>query len=166
VQSVPEENFALTRAVFRTFLQSHLELTTFCRAQTLPFRHIGVAEMVKVERILCPTDLSTESDEALRYAIALARVYEAKLFLLHCNEENSRAEEDDETSKTQMNRLFAESLVPHLGLANLDELDWHGLVRSNVHDVGNAIVREAVAQKIDLIVMRSRRRPRAAVLLG
>ena len=122
--------------------------------------------MVKVERILCPTDLSTESDEALRYAIALARVYEAKLFLLHCNEENSRAEEDDETSKTQMNRLFAESLVPHLGLANLDELDWHGLVRSNVHDVGNAIVREAVAQKIDLIVMRSRRRPRAAVLLG
>src|SRR4029079_351862 len=44
--------------------------------------------------------------------------------------------------------------------------DWHGLVRSNVHDVGNAIVREAVAQKIDLIVMRSRRRPRAAVLLG
>ena len=41
--------------------------------------------MIKVERILCPTDLSTESDEALRYAVALARIYEAKLFLLHCN---------------------------------------------------------------------------------
>ena len=36
--------------------------------------------MIKVERILCPTDLSTESDEALRYAVALARIYEAKLF--------------------------------------------------------------------------------------
>lgn len=122
--------------------------------------------MIKVERILCPTDLSSESDEALRYAVALARIYEAKLFLLHCNEEGSPAEEDDETRKTQMNRLFAESLVPHLGLANMKDLDWHGLVRSNVHDVGNAIIREAVVQKIDLIVMRSRRRPRAAVLLG
>src|SRR5262249_3303033 len=46
------------------------------------------------------------------------------------------------------------------------ELDWRGLLRSNVYNIGNAIIREAVAQKIDLIVMRSRRRPRAAVLLG
>ena len=38
--------------------------------------------MIKVNRILCPTDLSTESDAALRYAVALARAYEAKLFLL------------------------------------------------------------------------------------
>ena len=122
--------------------------------------------MIEVNRILCPTDLSTESDEALRYAVALARTYEAKLFLLHCNEENALADADDETRKTQMNRLFAESLVPHLGLATMNDLDWHGVVRSNVHDVGNAIIREAVEQKIDLIVMRSRRRPRAAVLLG
>ena len=26
--------------------------------------------MIKIEGILCPTDLSTEADEALRYAIA------------------------------------------------------------------------------------------------
>ena len=45
--------------------------------------------MIKVERILCPTDLSTESDEALRYAVALARIYEAKLFLLHCSEQDA-----------------------------------------------------------------------------
>ncbi len=44
--------------------------------------------MIKVERILCPTDLSTESDEALRYAVALALAYEAELLLLHCSEEN------------------------------------------------------------------------------
>jgi len=123
--------------------------------------------MVKVERILCPTDLSTESDEALRYAVALARIYEAKLFLVHCSEQDSFTEEKDaEKLKTQMNRLFVESLVPHLGLATMNEIDWHGLLRPNVHDIGNAIVREAVVQKIDLIVMRSRRRPRAAVLLG
>lgn len=122
--------------------------------------------MIKLERILCPTDLSTESDEALRYAVALARIYGAKLFLLHCNEKYSPAEPDAETQKTQMNRVFTESLVPHLGLTTINKLDWQGFVRTNVHQIGDAIVREAVAQKADLIVMRSRRRPRAAVLLG
>jgi hypothetical protein len=38
--------------------------------------------MFRVNLILCPTDLSTESDEALRYGVALARAYEAKLILL------------------------------------------------------------------------------------
>ncbi len=133
----------------------------------MPFRHIGVSKMIKVERILCPTDLSTESDEALRYAVALVRIYEAKLFLLHCSEQDCLIEEQDEENlKTQMNGLFVESLAPHLGLATMNELDWYGLLRPNVHDIGNAIVREAVVQKIDLIVMRSRRRPRAAILLG
>jgi nucleotide-binding universal stress UspA family protein len=133
----------------------------------LPFIYAGVSKMIKVERILCPTDLSRESDEALRYAVALARVYEAKLVLLHCSERDSLpGEEDDEKTRTQMNRLFVESLVPHLGLATLNKLNWHGLLRTNVHHIGNAIVREAVTQQIDLIVMQSRRRPRAAVLLG
>lgn len=123
--------------------------------------------MIKVERILCPTDLSTESDEALRYAVALARVYEARLFLLHCSQQGSFPQEkDEEKLKTLMNRLFVESLVPHLGLATMNELKWHGLLRSNVHSIGNTIVREAMIQNVDLIVMRSRRRPRAAVLLG
>ncbi len=48
----------------------------------------------------------------------------------------------------------------------MKELDWYGLLRPNVHHIGNTIVREAIVQQIDLIVMRSRRRPRAAVLLG
>jgi len=85
--------------------------------------------MIKVNRLLCPTDLSSESDEA-------------------------------------WDRLFTASLAPHLGLATMDELGWHGLVRTTVHNVGEAIVREAVVQDVDLIVMRSRHRPRAAVLLG
>lgn len=123
--------------------------------------------MIKVERILCPTDLSTEADEALRYAVALARIYEAELLLLHCSEQDSLPEEkDDQKLQTRVNRLFVESLVPHLDLANMDKLNWRGLLRTNVYDIGNAIVREAAEQKIDLIVMRSRRRPRAAVLLG
>lgn len=123
--------------------------------------------MITVDRILCPTDLSSESDEALRYGVALARAYEAKLILLHCSESDFVPKEDDgEKMKCHLNRLFVESLVPHLGLATMNELNWEGVVRHNVSRIGNAIVQEAIAQRVDLIVMRSRRRPRAAVLLG
>ena len=133
----------------------------------MPLGRFGVVKMIKVERILCPTDLSTESDEALRYAVALARIYEAKLFLLHCSEKAPIAEqEDDEQIQRQMNRSFTDSLAPYVGAATLDELDWQGLTRTNVYNIGKTILREAIVQKIDLIVMRSRRRPRAAVLLG
>lgn len=122
--------------------------------------------MIEINRILCPTDLSTESDEALRYAVALARAYDAQLFLLHCSEADQRAEEEGDETQPRVNRLFTESLVPHLGLATMDELNWQGILRHRVRNVGDAIVQEAVKQKIDLIVMRSRRRPRTAVLLG
>lgn len=120
--------------------------------------------MIKVERIMCPTDLSTESDEALRYAVALSRAYEAELLLLHCSQETPNG--DEEKVNKQINQLFTASLAPHLGLALPGNLNWVGLIRNGVDNVGEAIVREAVIQKVDLIVMRSRRRPRAAVLLG
>lgn len=81
--------------------------------------------MIKLNRILCPTDLSTESDEALRYAVALARRYGARLLLLHCSKEQPLPAETDSTKLTShMNRLFAESLAPHLGLAAMNELNW------------------------------------------
>ncbi|HEX6283662.1 MAG TPA: universal stress protein, partial [Pyrinomonadaceae bacterium] len=68
--------------------------------------------------------------------------------------------------QSHMSRLFAESLVPHLGLASMNELNWEGILRHNVTNVGKTIVQEAATKQIDLIVMRSRRRPRSAVLLG
>ena len=34
--------------------------------------------MINLRRILCPTDLSRESDDALRYAVTLASAYNAK----------------------------------------------------------------------------------------
>lgn len=132
----------------------------------MPLNAFGVVKMIKVKRILCPTDLSTESDEALRYGVALARAYEAKLFLLHCSEAESLPEKNGKKMQSHMNRLFVESLVPHLGLAAMNELNWEGILRDNVSHIGRAIVEEAATQQIDLIVMRSRRRPRSAVLLG
>jgi nucleotide-binding universal stress UspA family protein len=51
-------------------------------------------------------------------------------------------------------------------LKSLSELNWEGLVAENVDNVGKTIVCEAAKHHVDLIVMRSRRRPRAAALLG
>ncbi len=123
--------------------------------------------MSKIERILCPTNLSSKSDEALRYAVALAFACEAKLFLLHCISSGSSASKSaPQTLSEEVARAFRQSLDSHLGLADLSELNWEGLVAENIHDVGKAIAQEAENHNIDLIVMRSRRRPHAALLLG
>ena len=120
--------------------------------------------MISIKRILCPTDLSSESDEALRYAVALTSAHAAKLFLLYCKETQPRGL--GKASATDPGPLFTASLAPHLGLNSFRDFDWQGLVLENVGNVGEAIVKEADKHQIDLIVMRSRRRPRAAVLLG
>ena len=123
--------------------------------------------MINIQRILCPTDLTTESDEALRYAVALSSVYNAKLFVLYCSEAASRDNNNGHSAKSvEGPPFFIESLAPHLGLKSFSELNWEGLVAENVDDVGKTIVCEAAKHEVDLIVMRSRRRPHAAALLG
>lgn len=118
--------------------------------------------MINVRRILCPTDLTTESDEALRYAVALASAYKAKLMLLYCREPGSVVEW---STGSQAARLFELSLFTYLDANELKALDWEGIITEG-DDKGLAIVTEAAKRNADLIVMRSRRRPRAAVLLG
>jgi nucleotide-binding universal stress UspA family protein len=118
--------------------------------------------MIKIERILCPTDLSSEADEALRYALALAKVYRAKLILVYCKKPGSLS---DRANGSDALELFKLSLFARLDANELNALDWTGVVCEG-DDAGVAIVREAHKWKADLIVMRSRRRPRAAVLLG
>ncbi|HSE26152.1 MAG TPA: universal stress protein [Pyrinomonadaceae bacterium] len=123
--------------------------------------------MITIQRILCPTDFSSESDEGLRYGVALASAYNAKLFLLYCKEVSKNGNENGvDAAGVGMASLFAASLAPNLGLTTLSELNWEGLVAEKVEDVGNTIVQEATKHKVDLIVMRSRRRPHSAVLLG
>src|SRR5689334_6031925 len=123
--------------------------------------------MIKIERILCPTDLSTESDEALRYAVALALAYDAKLLLLYCTDTRSkRATPENRHLGLDTAQSFEHALIPHLGLAQLTSLKWEVLAIENVHDVGAAISDQAKVHCADLIVLRSRRRPRAAALLG
>ena len=123
--------------------------------------------MMKIERILCPTNLSSESDEALRYAIALAHAYDAKLFLLYCGEAALAGDVLTAGGTYEHFRgLFGQSVIRHLGLTTLRSLDWEGVVVESGNAPGEEIVREAAERRVDLIVMRSRRRPRAAALLG
>ncbi|MGB9181470.1 MAG: universal stress protein [Pyrinomonadaceae bacterium] len=122
--------------------------------------------MMKIERILCPTNLSNESDGALRYGVALARAYKAKLFLMYCGEAALASAGLAGGVKAYVKGLFEEGLTRHLGLADFSTLDWEGIVVESGKDPGDEIVREAAERRIDLIVMRSRRRPRAAALLG
>ena len=122
------------------------------------------ASMIKIERILCPTDLTPESEEALRYAVALARAYEAKLLLCHCG--GSTAEVGDAgAAARRAASMFEDALAQHLGMKNCSRLDWEGFLLEG-DDPGALITREAAERRADLIVMRSRRRRYAAALLG
>jgi nucleotide-binding universal stress UspA family protein len=114
-----------------------------------------------IKRILCPTDLSTESDEALLYALALTRAYEAKLIIFHCTPDTPGSGLVNGEAKA----LLEQSLVPHFGAADLMNLDWAGVVAQD-EDPGKAISEQAAKDNVDLIVMRSRRRPHRAALLG
>ena len=118
---------------------------------------------MKIECILCPTDLSSDSDEALRYAVSLCRAYNAELLLLHCDTgRNFNGVSNAHDAEAENLR---ESLAKYCGSADLEGLDWKSLV-TTCDDAGEAIVREAAIYGVDLIVMRSRRRPYRAALLG
>jgi nucleotide-binding universal stress UspA family protein len=114
-----------------------------------------------IKRILCPTDLSSESDEALRYALALARGYEAQLIVFNCQPEI----DGPKLTAAEARALLEPSLLPYLGPADLKKLNWKGIVARD-EDAGKAIVDQASEHKVDLIVMRSRRRPHRAALMG
>lgn len=118
--------------------------------------------MIKVERILCPIDLSTESNEAPRYAIALARAFKAELILLYCRKPASVVEW---ATGSNAARLFEQMLYTHLDANELKALNWTPAIAEG-DDVGRTILAEASKRRADLIVMRSRRRPHAAALLG
>jgi nucleotide-binding universal stress UspA family protein len=94
--------------------------------------------------------------------LALAKAYRAKLILVYCKKPGSLS---DETNGSETPELFKLSLFTRLDANELKTLDWTGVVCEG-DNVGVNVVHEAHKWKADLIVMRSRRRPRASVLLG
>lgn len=123
--------------------------------------------MYKLKKLLCPTDFSPESDEALRYALALAFAYKAKLFLCYCSDGRgdfsaTLAEEE----KKEIEILFEDAILRHLGIHDPQEFNVELLMVEGCTDAAQGITETAAEIETDLIVMRSRRRPRAAALLG
>ncbi|HSE23126.1 MAG TPA: universal stress protein [Pyrinomonadaceae bacterium] len=118
---------------------------------------------MKIECVLCPTDLSSASDEALRYAVSICRAYGAELLLLHCDTNKSIQGVSNEHDAEA--EILREALARYCGSADLAGLEWKSLV-TTCDDAGEAIVRAAAIYGVDLIVMRSRRRPYRAALLG
>jgi len=117
--------------------------------------------MIGFKHILCPTDLTPESDAALRYAVALAGAYEAKLTVCHCAEAPSPV---DEAARGKFRKRVESCVRQWTGVGHCPPADYEGLVIEG--NPNEAIVKTAAERGVDLIVMRSRRRPLAAALLG
>lgn len=106
--------------------------------------------MINIKRILCPTDLSDHSGKAVRYALALARAHDAEVIFFYCTPDVAGEE-----------KLKASVLE----YVDVSDSRWRVLA-TNAADVGEAIMMKAQLEHVDLIVMRSRRRPHRAALLG
>jgi nucleotide-binding universal stress UspA family protein len=118
--------------------------------------------MIRLERILCPIDLSEDSERTLRYAVALARASGAKLFV--CHRPKSPAEEE-QVLQTMQKLVAAGEKFPIGTADNAGTVEWESVLLDG-SDLGTIITREAESRRADLIFMRSRRRPFAAALLG
>lgn len=120
-----------------------------------------INERIIFERILCPIDLTPESDESLRYGIALAKAYDAKLFVINCVDSYAVS---GSREREHIKQLLDTSVRKHLRLPVSADFTWETVLVEG--DPKTAIAQEAAERRIDLIVMRSRRRPYAAALLG
>jgi len=121
-----------------------------------------INERISFKRILCPVGLIPDSGEALRYAIALAKAYQAKLYVLHCAEAYATTASSAYHGHTEksIRELINNQIHPSAPIALGAEI----IVADD--DPMRAITREAAERRIDLIVMRSRRRPYGAAVIG
>lgn len=120
-----------------------------------------INERITFERILCPTDLTPDSDESLRYGIALAKAYDAKLSVINCVDNYAVGSLKE---RANIKKLLDSSVRRHLRLPQSVDFSWEIVLADG--DPKEAITEQAAEHRIDLIVMRSRRRPYAAALLG
>ena len=121
-------------------------------------------KILNFERILCPVAESHESDEGLRYAILIARSYGAKLSVLTCTDETVADDETVDTMRTGIKRAIEHSFLssPRSDDAPVIDCDFT-VVKSNRPE--DAINREATYRNAELIVMGSRRRADAGVVV-
>ena len=121
-------------------------------------------KILNFERILCPVAESHESDAGLRYAILIARSYGARLSVLTCYDGKLPDDETADVMRAGIKRAIEHSFVSSPGSADAVRLEWDLTVVTSTRPE-EAINREAVSRNADLIVMGSRRRPAASVVL-
>ena len=119
--------------------------------------------MMILEKIFCPIDLHSSHNEALSYALALAKDHEAKLYVCHVAE----AKELSDEAVGELRAQLSETVQRHCyhdssGRPGLP--DWEPVIA--VGDAAEVVPRVAAQQHADLIVMHSRRQTYAATLLG
>jgi nucleotide-binding universal stress UspA family protein len=120
----------------------------------------NINERLVFNRIVCPINFSEDSDEALRYAIALAKDYQAKLLILHCADRSKIA---GFSNRAAIKEAIESFLYKHTHSTGTSDFPWGVVLVEG--DPAEAITMKAAELSADLIVMRSRRRPNA-VLLG
>lgn len=111
----------------------------------------------KIKNIMWPTNLSTESNQALLYAIALAHDFGAKLFLCYC------AEDPLPAGGQRVKDLLTELMEKNQN--NLEpKIEWETVITEG--NIAESVACVAYDKKIDLIVMYANRRPYTAALFG
>lgn len=123
--------------------------------------------MIDLKRILVPIDFSETSDAALRYGVALARAFSARLHLLHVPEHPGGAAE----AEYPIGLIDTMQNAAHDRLGNLlSDAETRDLMPTFVMRLGkpsDEIPGYAAEHKIDLIVMGTHGREGVArVMLG
>jgi nucleotide-binding universal stress UspA family protein len=116
---------------------------------------------MRIQRILCPTDLTADSEAALRYGTTLARAYDAQLLLMYCKPDSTAGTNIVPTPRAALDA----TLRQHASADEIERWHWQTTV-VGCDDPGDCITREASRYGADLVIMRSRRRPHRAALLG
>ena len=111
----------------------------------------------EIQRVLWPTNLSSESNQALVYAISLANDFQAKLYICYCAEEPLPA--GGQKVKDYLAELMEKNQT-HLD----KKLEWEAIITEG--NVAEAVTEIAYNHKIDLMVMYAKRHPYTAALFG
>jgi nucleotide-binding universal stress UspA family protein len=132
----------------------------FAESGTLLLFHIVVQEahMIRLKKILFPTDFSETSQEAAHYAISFAREFKAKAYILHVVNQKVFTEglnmprvvsvEELEKEMTEEARRRLKTLIP---AEEAEGVDMESVIRKGEPFL--EIIRFAKEEDVDLIVI-------------
>ena len=118
---------------------------------------------LKIDRILCPVDLSVEREAALRYALALAGGFNARLYVCYCASPLPASIRAD--AHEELNEIVKRALDVFVGVPDAPTVAWESVV-IEAANAAQGITDEAARRAVQLIVMCSRRQPMRHALLG